>query len=180
MLLLALNNIDNKTGFMNSSLLRKLSSSKVVHCRTFHLWRQSFNRVSQKIIIHRLLWRRQLIALNTLWRLYVLCEGEDQITCCRQCGVDTRSFSYMLLEQETKLVGLGNRYIGGGGKRGNTKQKCKDKTNKTDEKQKEWTQAANKKRKIEPRTKASKEERKMKKIWSERGKERERERDSRA
>ena len=175
MLLLALNNIDNKTGFMNSSLLRKLSSSKVVHCRTFHFWRQSFNRVSQKIIILRLLWRQQLIALdNTLWMLYVLCEGKDQIT-CRQCGVDTRSFSYMLLEQETKLVGWGNRYILGGEKPGNTKQKCKDKTNKMDEKQKEWTQAANKKKKIEPRTKASKEERKMKKIWRERGKERERE-----
>ena len=69
----------------------------------------------------------------------------------------------MLLEQETKLVGWGNRYILGGEKPGNTKQKCKDKTNKMDEKQKEWTQAANKKRKIEPRTKASKEERKMKK-----------------
>ena len=90
-----------------------------------------------------------------------MCEGKDQIT-CRQCGVDTRSFSYMLLEQETKLVGWGNRYIVGGGKRGNVKQKCRDKTNKMDEKQKEWTQAA-KKRKIEPRTKASKEESKMKK-----------------
>ena len=172
MLLLDLNNIDNKTGFTTSSLLRKLSSSTVVHCRTFHFWRQSFNRVSTEIIIHRLLWRRQLIALNTLWRLYVLCEGKDQIT-CRQCGVDTRSFSYMLLEQETKLVGWGNRYIVGGEKWGNTKQKCRDKTNKMDEKQKEWTQAANKQRKIEPRTKASKEERKMKKIWSEKGKERE-------